>query len=59
MIIKLSIVPLPFFVVLFAIGLFRTQQAIAHGDGLDGPVVKAAEKALEICEKLCGVYSLC
>jgi len=48
MIIKLSIVPLPFFLVLFAIGLFQTQQAIAHCDGLDGPVVKAAQKALEM-----------
>src|SRR4026209_2849251 len=48
MIIKLSIVPVPFFVVLFAIGLFQTQQAIAHCDGIDGPVVKAAQKALEM-----------
>jgi hypothetical protein len=48
MIIKLTIVPVPFFVVLFAIGLFQTQQAIAHCDGIDGPVVKAAQKALEM-----------
>src|SRR6476661_1300063 len=48
MIIKLSIVPVSLFVVLFAIGLFQTQQAIAHCDGIDGPVVKAAQKALEM-----------
>ena len=34
-------------VVLFTIGLFQSKQAIAHCDGLDGPVVKAAQKALE------------
>ena len=33
---------------LFAIGLFQTQQEIAHCDGIDGPVVKAAQKALEM-----------
>lgn len=47
MIIKLSIVRLSFFVLLFAIGLLQTQRASAHCDGLDGPVVKAAQKALE------------
>ena len=34
-------------VVLFAIALFLPKQAIAHCDGLDGPVVKAAQNALE------------
>jgi len=32
---------------LFTIGLFLPKQAIAHCDGLDGPVVKAAQNALE------------
>jgi len=44
---KIFIAPLTVFVVLFTIGLFQTKQAIAHCDGLDGPVVKAAQKALE------------
>src|ERR1051326_7561606 len=46
---KIFIARQPVFVVvvLFMIGLFQPNQAIAHCDGLDGPVVKAAQKALE------------
>jgi hypothetical protein len=48
MINNISIAPLTVFVILFTIGVFQTKQAIAHCDGLDGPVVKAAQKALEM-----------
>ena len=34
--------------IVFTIGLFLPKQTIAHCDGLDGPVVKAAQRALEI-----------
>ena len=34
-------------VIFFSIGLFLPGQATAHCDGFDGPVIKAAQKALE------------
>lgn len=43
---KIFTSPLTVFIVLFTIGLFVPKQVIAHCDGLDGPVVKAAHKAL-------------
>ena len=33
---------------LFAIGLLTPNQVFAHCDGMDGPVIKAAQKALEM-----------
>lgn len=42
-----KITPLIIFIILFTIGLFLPKQAIAHCDGLDGPVVKAAARALD------------
>jgi len=33
--------------ILFAIGLLTPNQVFAHCDGMDGPVIKAAQKALE------------
>lgn len=44
---RISIGVLTVSVVFFIIGLFLPGQAIAHCDGLDGPVVKAAQKALQ------------
>jgi hypothetical protein len=44
---RLSIGVLTVSVVFFIVGLFLPGQAIAHCDGLDGPVVKAAQKALQ------------
>ncbi len=38
---------LPFLILLFLSLLTATSQVLAHCDGLDGPVVKAAQKALE------------
>jgi hypothetical protein len=45
---KTLFAPLIVSIILFTIGLFLPKQAIAHCDGLDGPVVKAAQRALEI-----------
>jgi hypothetical protein len=45
---KIFIASLTFSVILFTVGLFQPKHAIAHCDGLDGPVVKAAQKALEM-----------
>src|ERR1041385_1321202 len=44
---KIFTAPLTVCVVLITIGLFVPKQVFAHCDGLDGPVVKAAQKALE------------
>jgi hypothetical protein len=44
---KTLITPLSVAVILFTIGLFFPKQVLAHCDGLDGPVVKAAERALD------------
>lgn len=44
---KIFITSLAFSVILFTVGLFQSKQAIAHCDGLGGPVVKAAQNALE------------
>ena len=38
---------LTFLAVLATLGLFMPRQVLAHCDGMDGPVVKAAQKALE------------
>lgn len=38
---------LPFFAILFTIVLFGSNKVFAHCDGMDGPVVTAAKKALE------------
>jgi len=35
-------------VILVTIGFFQIKQAIAHCDGLGGPVIKAAQNALEM-----------
>lgn len=45
---KIFIASLTLSVILFTVGLFQPKQAIAHCDGLDGPVVKAAQNALEM-----------
>jgi Family of unknown function (DUF6448) len=45
---KIFMASLTFSVILFTVGLFVPNQAGAHCDGLDGPVVKAAQKALEM-----------
>lgn len=45
---KIFIASLTLSVILFTVGFFQPNQAIAHCDGLDGPVVKAAQKALEM-----------
>ena len=45
---KFSIIfPLTFLVTIFVFLLCLPQTVAAHCDGLDGPVVKAAQKALE------------
>lgn len=44
---KIFIASLTLSVILFTVGLFQPKQVIAHCDGLDGPVVKAAQNALE------------
>lgn len=44
---KIFFASLTFLVILFTVGLFQPKQAIAHCDGLDGPVVKAARNALD------------
>ncbi len=38
---------LPFGAILFALTLLGAESVLAHCDGMDGPVVKAAQKALE------------
>jgi hypothetical protein len=45
---KNFISPLILSTTLFTIGFFLPNPAIAHCDGLDGPVVKAARRALEL-----------
>ncbi len=45
---KKFIASLTLLVILFTVGLLQPKQAIAHCDGLDGPVVKAARNALEM-----------
>ena len=45
---KIFVASLTLSVILFTVGLFQPKQAIAHCDGLDGPVVKAARNALEM-----------
>lgn len=45
---RIFIGPLTVSVIFFIIGPLLSGQAIAHCDGLDGPVVKAAQNALEM-----------
>lgn len=44
---KIFIALLTLSVILVTVGLFQPRLAIAHCDGLDGPVVKAAQNALD------------
>jgi len=44
---RVIVTSLSFLVLLTTIGFFVPRQVLAHCDGMDGPVVKAAQKALE------------
>jgi hypothetical protein len=47
---KRVILPVIVFVILAAFGFLAFQKALAHCDGMDGPVVTAARKALETAD---------